>query len=97
MLSSLRVCLSVASQPYLRVSEAKTTKLDTVTASVMRMHHVLIVLTFTFIQDHTDLDRENNSLNVRLFHKLFKQCPSSLLKVRVYNNLCQSEDLPSQT
>ena len=30
-------------------------KLGTVTASGMRMHHMLIMLTLTFIQGHTDL------------------------------------------
>ena len=30
-----------------------------VTASEMVMHHVLIVLTLTFIQGHTDLNREH--------------------------------------
>ena len=34
-------------------------KLGTVTASDMRMHQVLIILTLTFIQGHTDLKREN--------------------------------------
>ena len=31
-----------------------------VTASDMLMHHVLIILTLTFIQGHTDLNYENN-------------------------------------
>ena len=35
-------------------------KLGTVTASDMRMHHMLIILTLTFIQGHTDLNHENN-------------------------------------
>ena len=26
----------------------------------MRMHHVIIILTFTFIQGHTDLNHEHN-------------------------------------
>ena len=35
------------------------------TASDMGMHHVLIMLTLTFIQGHTDLDHENNKcLNI---------------------------------
>ena len=29
-------------------------------ASDMRMHHMLIILTLTFIHGHTDLSRENN-------------------------------------
>ena len=35
-------------------------KLGTVTASDMRMHHVLIILALPFIQGHTDLNHENN-------------------------------------
>ena len=35
----------------------------------MIMHHVLIMLTLTFIQDHTGL-----ILSVRLFQKLFNHC-----------------------
>ena len=35
-------------------------KLGTVTASDVRMHHVLIILTLTFIQGHTDQNHENN-------------------------------------
>ena len=35
-------------------------KLGTVTVSVTRMHHMLIILTLTFIQSHTDRKHENN-------------------------------------
>ena len=35
------------------------------------MHHVLIILTLTFIEGHTDL-----ILNARMFQKVFKHCPS---------------------
>ena len=35
-------------------------KLGTVTVSDMRNHHVLIILTLTFIQGHTNLSHENN-------------------------------------
>ena len=45
----------------------------TVTASDMRMHHVLIILTLIFIQGQQIV------LNVQLFQKMFKQCPSRLL------------------
>ena len=36
-------------------------KLDTVTASDTSMHRVLIILTLTFIQGHTDINHENNT------------------------------------
>ena len=35
-------------------------KLGTVTASDMRMHHVLVILTSAFIQGYTYLNHENN-------------------------------------
>ena len=35
-------------------------KVGTVTASDMRMHHVLTILTLTFIQGHTDQTHESN-------------------------------------
>ena len=55
----LSVCLSVASD-ISETSEAITTTFDTVTASVRRMHHVLITLTLTFIQGHTYFNHKNN-------------------------------------
>ena len=36
-------------------------KLSTVAASDMLMHHVLIILTLTFIQGNIDLNHENNN------------------------------------
>ena len=35
-------------------------KVGMVTVSDMRIHQVLIILTLTFIQGHTDLNHENN-------------------------------------
>ena len=37
-------------------------KLGTVTASGMRMRHVLIILTLTFIQGHADLNHEDKNV-----------------------------------
>ena len=69
----LCVCLSLASDPSETI-KVIIIKLGTVTASGMIMHRVLIILTLTFIQGHTDI-----ILNVRLFQKVFKQWPASLL------------------
>ncbi|MCK5920367.1 MAG: hypothetical protein KAG66_05465, partial [Methylococcales bacterium] len=44
--------------------EAIIIKLATVTASDMIMHRVLIMLTLTFIQGRTDLNRENNKCSI---------------------------------
>ena len=41
-------------------SEVTIVKHGMVTVSDMRMHQVLIILTLTFIQGHTDLTHENN-------------------------------------
>ena len=70
----MRVCLSLASD-YFETINASIIKLGMVTASVMRMHQVLIILTLTFIQGHTDLNKENNKCSLILKTLLFKQCP----------------------
>ena len=56
---SVCVCLTLASDS-LETVEVTIVKLITVTASVTRMHHMLIRLTVTFIQGHSDLNHENN-------------------------------------
>ena len=61
---------------YLKHSTAaylQTLGQNEVTASDTIMHRVLIILTLTFIQGHTDI------LNVRIFQTIFNQCPSRLL------------------
>ena len=39
-------------------------KIGTVTASDMGMHHILIELTFTFIQGYIDQNHENNKCSI---------------------------------
>ena len=54
---------------------------STVTASDMIIHHVLIILALIFIQGHTDF-----ILNIQLFQKVFKQCPSCFAVIYyIYN------------
>ena len=53
------VCVSLASDSSETVAVI-IVKLGTETASDMGMHSVLIILTLTFIQGHTDLNHENN-------------------------------------
>ena len=53
------VCVSVASH-ISEVSEAITIKFDMVTASITRMHYMLIILTLTIIQGYRHLNHENN-------------------------------------
>ena len=53
-------CVSLKSDASETV-EVTIVKLGKVTASDMRMHHILIILTLTFIQGHTALNHENNT------------------------------------
>ena len=53
------VCVPLASESSETI-EVTIIKLGTVTASDMLMYHVLIILTSTFIQGHTDLNNENS-------------------------------------
>ena len=55
----VRVSLSLRSDSSETV-EATIIKLGTVSPSDMRMHHMLIMLTLTFIQGHTDVNHEKN-------------------------------------
>ena len=57
------VCVSLASDSSESINVI-TIKLGMVTASAMRMHHVLIILTLTFIQGYTDLNHENNKCSI---------------------------------
>ena len=58
------MCLFLASDSS-KTIEVIIIKLGTVTASDMRRHHVLIMLTLTFVQGLTDLNHENNKLYFR--------------------------------
>ena len=63
------VCVSVCVCVYLASNSSKTIeviiiKLGTVTVSDMLMHHVLTILTMTFIQGHTNLIHENNKCEI---------------------------------
>ena len=53
------VCVSLTNDSSETV-EVIIINLGTVAASDMRLHHVLIILTLTLIQGHTDQNHENN-------------------------------------
>ena len=55
---AVSVCLSLESDP-LETIEVVIIKFGTVTASDLRLHFVLITMTFTLFQGHTDLSHEN--------------------------------------
>ena len=61
------VCLSVGLSVASHVSdtsEAIAIKVDTLTASCTGMHHMLSILTLTFIQDHAALNHENKKYSI---------------------------------
>ena len=61
----LSVCLSASVASHIsETSKAIAIKFDTVTASVMRMHHVSIILTLAFAQGHTHLNHQNNKCSI---------------------------------
>ena len=55
---SLSVCVFLASDTSESI-EVTIINLGTVTASEMLMHHMLIILTLTLIQGHSDLNHGN--------------------------------------
>ena len=58
------VCVPVASDSS-EIINVIIIKLGTVTAgSDTRMHHVVIILTLTFIQGHTDHNHESNKCSI---------------------------------
>ena len=56
------LCVLSLASDSLETIEVVIVKLGTVTASDVKMHHLLIVLTLTFIQGHTNLNHENNNV-----------------------------------
>ena len=94
------VCLFVCVCVYFASDSSETVeviivKLGMVDASDMIMHHVLSILTLTFIQGHTDLNRENNKCfdcfrsHLSNAHQIC--CEDSPTKGLC--NLCQYDDL----
>ena len=59
----MSVCLSLGSDSSESI-KAIITKLATVTASDMGLHHGLNMLTLTFVQCHIDLNRKNNKCSI---------------------------------
>ena len=88
------VWVAVASH-VLEISKVMAIKFDTVTASVREMHQVLIILTLTFIQGHTDLNHENHKCLLIL--ETVKGMPISfsvkIVRLKIYVIFCQSDDL----
>ena len=83
--SSLSVCVSLTSDSSETV-EVIVIKLGTVTASDTRRHHVLIILTLIFIQDHTDLNHEHNEYLIisEAIHAMPIKCAVKIVRLKVY-------------
>ena len=83
------VCLSLVSY-FLETIKVIVIKLGMVTASDMRLHHMLIIL--TFIQGHTDLSHENNTCCI--ISETFQAMPIKfVVKTKGLYNRCQSKDI----
>ena len=63
----MSVCVSLSSNSSETI-DVIIIKLGVVTASDIRMHHLLLILTLTFIQGLTDLNHENDNFDY------FKNC-----------------------
>ena len=70
------VCVSLVSDSPRKLLKSITiVKPSTVTASDMIMHHVLIILTLTFIQGHTCLNPENTNCHSLIISETFQVMP----------------------
>ena len=85
----LSVCLSVCvpHKRFLGTVEVIIVKLSTVTASDMPMHRVVIILTLTFIQGHTELNREHNKCLIisEIIQAMRITFAVKLVRLKVYN------------
>ena len=70
-------------------------KLGMVTALDMIMHHMLIILTLTYIQGHTDLNHENNKGLVisKTVQAIAIGFAVKIVRIKVYIIFSQSNDL----
>ena len=89
------VCVYFASD-FSETVEVIIVQLGMVDASDMTMHHVLSILTLTFIQGHTDLNRENNKCSI--ISETVQAMPTTfaakIVRLKVYIiTFCQSDDL----
>ena len=90
----LPVCVSLASDSS-ETSEAIITTLGMVTASDMVIHHVLIILTLTFIQGNTNINHGNHTCSI--ISETVLTIPITfavkIVRLKSYLMLSQSDDL----
>ena len=86
---SVCVCVSLSNDSS-ETLEVIIIKLGMVTASNMRMHHVLIILTLTFTEGHTDLNHEHHSCSIisETVQAMPIKLAVKLVRLKVYNNIC---------
>ena len=91
----LSVCLCVFPSQAIPRKLVIIVKLGTVTASGMRMHHVLIILILTFVQGHTVLNREYKKCSI--ISEIVQPMPITfavkIVRLKVYIIFCQFDDL----
>ena len=87
------VCVSLASDSS-ETLEVIIIKLGMMTASDMRMHHMLIILPLTFIQGHTDLNHKNKcSIISETVQAIPIKFAVKIVQPKVYRIYSQSDDL----
>ena len=91
----LSVCLSGVASQISDTSEAIAITFKTVTASVMSMHHVLIILTLTFIHGYPDLIHENNKYSIipETVQAMSIKLTMAIVRRKVYIIVSQSDDI----
>ena len=90
----LSVCVSLVSDSSETI-EVITIKLGMVTSSDLPMHHVLIILTSTFIQGHTDFKHEKNKCSIfsETVQEILITFAAKKVRLKVYIFFYQSDDL----
>ena len=88
------MCVSLASDSSETI-EVIIIKLGTVTASDMLMHLMLILLTLTFIQGHTDLNHESNKCPIisETIQAIPNKFAVKIVRLKIYIIFSQSDDL----
>ena len=87
------LCLLLASDSSETV-QVIIIQFGTVTASDIIMHHVLIILTLTFVQGHTDLNNENKCLIIsETVQTMPIKFAVKIVRLKVYMIFSQSDDI----
>ena len=94
MTQSVYVCVASDSSETVEVI---IVKVCTVTAFIMRMHHLFILLTLIFLHGHTDLNHENNKclINSETIQAMPTKLAVKIVRLIIYimYGHCQSVDL----